>query len=225
MALEKDRMNDLLLEEWFKNNKSIDQDYVRIFKELKKQFQSDLSMFYQMNKMIVLGEGQVLDNELGINFICQNGNCMLKTNLGELYLSNNDFRKVIAGIVDIYEDIYPLGTVVDLNKKYFKGILPVDEIEELRVIITYRFVPLTESSYIPYVGALYPMGNMGILKNDLHFTPRAIEKVVQIGYQDEKELAFLFEIKNKFLIQNGKHSSGFATKDEVEEMRKIFSEK
>ena len=178
-----------------------------------------------MNKMIVLGEGQVLDNDLGINFICQNGNCMLKTNLGELCLSNNDFRKVIAGIVDIYEDIYPLGTVVDLNKKYFKGILPIDEIEELRVIITYRFVPLTEESYIPYVGALYPVGNMGILKNDIHFTPRAIEKVVQLGYHDEKELAFLFEIKNKFLIQNGKHSSGFATKDEVEEMRKIFSGK
>ena len=225
MALEKDRMNDLLMEEWFKNNKLIEQDYVSIFKEIKNQVQSDLSIFYQMNKMIVLGEGQVLDNDLGINFICKNGNCMLKTNLGELCLSNNDFRKVIAGIVDIYEDIYPLGTVVDLNKKYFKGILPVDEVEELRVIITYRFVPLTESSYIPYVGALYPVGNMGILKNDLHFTPRAIEKVVQIGYQDEKELAFLFEIKNKFLIQNGKHSSGFATKDEVEEMRKIFSGK
>ena len=225
MALEKDRMNDLLMEEWFKNNKSIEQDYVSIFKEIKNQVQSDLSIFYQMNKMIVLGEGQVLDNDLGINFICKNGNCMLKTNLGELCLSNNDFRKVIAGIVDIYEDIYPLGTVVDLNKKYFKGILPVDEVEELRIIITYRFVPLTESSYIPYVGALYPVGNMGILKNDLHFTPRAIEKVVQIGYQDEKELAFLFEIKNKFLIQNGKHSSGFATKDEVEEMRKIFSGK
>ena len=225
MALEKDRMNDLLMEEWFKNNKSIEQDYVSIFKEIKNQVQSDLSIFYQMNKMIVLGEGQVLDNDLGINFICKNGNCMLKTNLGELCLSNNDFRKVIAGIVDIYEDIYPLGTVVDLNKKYFKGILPVDEVEELRIIITYRFVPLTESSYIPYVGALYPVGNMGILKNDLHFTPRAIEKVVQIGYQDEKELAFLFEIKNKFLIQNGKHSSGFATKDEVEEMRKIFSDK
>lgn len=225
MALEKDRMNDLLMEEWFKNNKLINQDDVSLFKEIKNQIQSDLSLFYQMNKMIVLGEGQVLDNDLGINFICQNGNCMLKTNLGELYLSNNDFRKVIAGIVDIYEDIYPLGTVVDLKKKYFKGILPVDEVEELRVIITYRFVPLTESSYIPYVGALYPVGNMGILKNDIHFTPRAIEKVVQLGYHDEKELAFLFEIKNKFLNQNGKHSSGFATKDEVEEMRKIFSGK
>ena len=225
MALEKDRMNDLLMEEWFKSNKSIDQDCVSIFKGMKNQVQSDLSLFYQMNKMIVIGEGQVLDNELGINFICQNGNCMLRTNLGELYLSNNDFRKVITGIVDIYEDIYPLGTVVDLNKKYFKGILPVDELEELRVIITYRFVPLTNSCYIPYVGALYPMGNMGILKNDLHFTPRAIEKVVQIGYQDEKELAFLFEIKNKFLIQNGKHSSGFATQDEIEEMRNVFNGK
>ena len=114
---------------------------------------------------------------------------------------------------------------MQVNKKYFKGILPVDELEELRVIITYRFVPLTNSCYIPYVGALYPVGNMGILKNDIHFTPRAIEKVVQLGYHDEKELAFLFEIKNKFLIQNGKHSSGFATKDEVEEMRKIFSGK
>ena len=66
---------------------------------------------------------------------------------------------------------------------------------------------------------------MGILKNDIHFTPRAIENVVQLGYHDEKELAFLFQIKNKFLVQNRKHSSGFATKDEVDEMRKAFREK
>ena len=125
--------------------------------------------------------------------------------------------------MDIYEDIYPLGTVVDLDKKYFRNILPVDEVDELRVVITYRFIPLTDTCYIPYVGSLYPVGNMGILKNDIHFTPRAIERVVQMGYQDEKELAFMYQIKNNFLIHNGKHSSGFANNEEIEEMKKVFS--
>ena len=223
MNLEKDRCNYLLMDEWFKANQTISNEDKVVFKELIEQYHRDLSIFYQMNKMIVIGEGQVLDNDSGVNFICQNDKCMLRTNFGEVYLNNKDFRKIIAGIVDVYEDIYPLGTVVDLNKKYFKNILPVDEVDELRVVITYRFVPLTELSYIPYVGSLYPVGNMGILENDIHFTPRAIEKVVQMGYQDEKELAFLYEIKNKFLIHNGKHSSGFATNEEVEEMMKVFS--
>ena len=223
MTLDKDRSNYLLMEDWFKVNSFITEDKAIIFKELIKQFQGDLSLFYEMNKTIVIGEGQVLDNESGINFICQNDKCMLKTNYGEVYLSNIEFRKVIAGIVDIYEDIYPLGTVVDLDKKYFRNILPVDEVDELRVVITYRFIPLTDTCYIPYVGSLYPVGNMGILKNDIHFTHRAIERVVQMGYQDEKELAFIYQIKNNFLIHNGKHSSGFANNEEIEEMRKVFS--
>lgn len=223
MTLDKDRSNYLLMEDWFKVNSFITNDKAIIFKELITQFQGNLSLFYEMNKAIVIGEGQVLDNESGINFICQNGKCMLKTSFGEVYLSNIEFRKVIAGIVDIYEDIYPLGTVVDLDKKYFRNILPVDEVDELRVVITYRFIPLTDTCYIPYVGSLYPVGNMGILKNDIHFTPRAIEKVVQMGYQDEKELAFMYQIKNNFLIHNGKHSSGFANNEEIEEMRKVFS--
>ena len=223
MTLDKDRSNYLLMEDWFKVNSFITEDKAIIFKELIKQFQGDLSLFYEMNKTIVIGEGQVLDNETGINFISQNDKCMLKTNYGEVYLSNIEFRKVIAGIVDIYEDIYPLGTVVDLDKKYFRNILPVDEVDELRVVITYRFIPLTDTCYIPYVGSLYPVGNMGILKNDIHFTPRAIERVVQMGYQDEKELAFIYQIKNNFLIHNGKHSSGFANNEEIDEMRKVFS--
>ena len=123
MTLDQERMNDVLFEEWVKNNGPFTSEEGKIFTDLKRIIGSDLSLLYQMNKMIVRGEGQVLDNDLGINFICHNDMAMLKTNYGQIELHNEEFRRTIAALVDIYEDVYPLGSVVELRKEVFKDIL------------------------------------------------------------------------------------------------------
>lgn len=221
MTLDQERMNEVLFEEWMKNNAPFSSEDGKIFTDLKKIIGSDLSLLYQMNKMIVRGEGQVLDNNLGINFICQNDICTLKTNYGQLELHSDDFRRTIAALVDIYEEVYPLGSVVELRKEVFKEVLPIDQIEDLFVVITYRFVPYTENSYIQYVGSLYPVGNLGVIKSDLHFTHKTVKNVLYKGYSDEKELAYLYEIKKSLIVEDNYHSTGFITAEDREQLEQL----
>lgn len=220
MFLDQDRMNDVLFEEWINTNGPFDIEKGKIFIDLKKNIKDDLSLIYQMNKMIVRGEGQVLDDELGINFICKNNICILRTSYGEITLPSEDFRKTIAALVDIYEDVYPLGSVVELKSEAFKDVLPVDEIEDMCVVITYRYVPYTDHSFVQYVGSLYPIGNMGVIKTDVHFTHKTVTNVIHRGYSDEKEIAYLYQIKRQFVVEENAHSTGFITdedKKQVEE--------
>ena len=102
-----------------------------------------------------------------------------------------------------------------LKKEYYKDILPVDEVEHIRVVVNYRFVPCSDKMYIPYVGAIYPIGNSGVNTSGLHFTPMAIDKVVHMGFIDEEEKAFLFQKKLDLIVENDMHSSGFALKEEL----------
>jgi hypothetical protein len=221
MTLDQERMNDVLFEEWVKNNGPFTSEEGKIFTDLKRIIGSDLSLLYQMNKMIVRGEGQVLDNNQGINFICQNDMAMLKTNYGHIELHSEEFRRTIAALVDIYEDVYPLGSVVELRKEVFKDILPIDEIEDLYVVITYRYVPYTENSYVQYVGSLYPVGNLGAIKNDLHFNHKTVKRVLQRGYSDVKEIAYLYQVKKNLIVEENFHSTGFITSEDKRKLEQV----
>lgn len=215
MLLNKIEMNNRLIKEWLKKYTSVDPDQIAMLMDIKEKIQDDLTLLYQMNKIIVQGEGHTVDKEIGVEFVSNNGISTLQTNYGQIMLDNTSFRQIIAAFIDVYEDIYPLGTVVDLKKEYFRGVLPVDEVEHVRVVISYRYIPCSENMYIPYMGNIYPIGNSGIKTNGLHFSPKAIEKVVHMGYIDEEEIAFLFQRKYEMLIENNMHSSGFATSDEM----------
>lgn len=215
MQLDKNELNDRLIRDWFKRYTSLTPDQVEMFVSIKNEIQSDLSLFYKMNKCIVEGLGEISDKTLNTDFICREGKCGLYTDKCELICAANDFRRILAAMIDIYEDMYPLGTVLDLKKEYYKDILPVDEVEHIRVVVNYRFVPCSDKMYIPYVGAIYPIGNSGVNTSGLHFTPMAIDKVVHMGFIDEEEKAFLFQKKLDLIVENDMHSSGFALKEEL----------
>lgn len=213
MVLDKKEMNNRLIEAWLEKYTSLEKNQIGMLMEIKDTIKEDLTLFYEMNRIIVQGEGQLSYDEL--EFVCNNGGCGIQTKKGQIVLDNDSFRRIIAAFIDVYEDIYPLGTVVDLDKKYFKDMLPVDEVEHIRVVINYRFIPCSEDMYIPYMGNIYPIGNAGINTNGLHFSPKAIEKVVHMGFIDEEEIAFLFQRKYELILENNMHSSGFATKEEA----------
>ena len=215
MVLNKTEMNNRLIKEWMKKYTSLEQGQIDMLLDLKMKIKENLSFLYDMNKIIVQGQGNIVESSIGAEFICNNGMCRLQTDYGSLVLDNVLFRKILAAFIDVYEDIYPLGTVVDLNKKYYKDILPVDEVEHIRVVINYRFIPCSENMYIPYMGNIYPIGNSGLNANGIHFTPKTIERVVHMGYIDEEEIAFLFQRKYEMLIENNMHSTGFATSEEM----------
>lgn len=215
MHLDKNEMNHRLIREWFKRYTTLDNNQVNMLMDIKDAIQSDLSLLYTMNKYIVEGNGEIADKALNIEFICREGKCGLYTDKGEIIMEASEFRRILAAMIDIYEDMYPLGTVLDLKKEYYRDMLPVDEVEHIRVVVNYRFVPVSEDMYIPYVGSVYPIGNNGKNTTGIHFTPMTVEKVVHMGYMDEEETAYLFQCKLALIVENNMHSTGFATDEEV----------
>ena len=126
----------------------------------------------------------------------------------------NEFRRVIGTFIEVYEPTYPIGTVLDLKKEAFRGVLEVDNIERLRVVVAHRFVPSTEGRYIPYIGVHYPYGPIEVENDGVFFTPSAVEKVVSLGYSDEKEIAYIFALKSKVIAQMDIHSNAFLSREE-----------
>lgn len=70
-------------------------------------------------------------------------------------------NKQFKCFVTIFMIYLPLGSVVILNKKYLGKAFEVDDIQEVRIVITQRFVciPDTETFY-PYGGVLHPIGHI-----------------------------------------------------------------
>lgn len=80
-------------------------------------------------------------------------------------------NKQFKCFVTIFMIYLPLGSVVILNKKYLGKAFEVDDIQEVRIVITQRFVciPDTETFY-PYGGVLHPIGHIEG-ERVLYFTP------------------------------------------------------
>jgi len=129
--------------------------------------------------------------------------------------SKEQLVSYLAILIDVYDEIVPLGSVVDLKKEYLKDSLPVDKIENVRIVITHRFLHNPqEKFYFPYAGVVYPLGSFGN-ERVLHFTSPFIERVVHRGFSDEQDEAFVLAMKRELLGDRHIHSYAFASRDEV----------
>jgi hypothetical protein len=125
-----------------------------------------------------------------------------------------ELREIITSMIDILEKIYPLGTVVDLKNEYLRKHINIDKIENIRIVITHRFLYHEgDKAYFPYAGVTYPVGVFD--KNEvINFTNALIEKVVHQGYSDVQEEAYVYLMKQELILSNRMHSYGFSTEDE-----------
>ena len=127
-----------------------------------------------------------------------------------------DFNNFLEYLISIFEDVLPLGSVVDLKKEFLEETIPLEDVEQVRVVIVMRYVGESpEGFYYPYAGTLYPIGIPGSRKL-IEFTPSLIEKVVRYGYADEQEDAYVYLMKQELMLERKLHSMGFADKKERE---------
>ncbi|EAD2655566.1 DUF4176 domain-containing protein [Listeria monocytogenes] len=131
-------------------------------------------------------------------------------------------KQAIQMFCDYLYDYLPLGSVVILNKKYLGKAFDVDDIQEVRFVITQRFatVPDTETFY-PYGGVLYPIGHIEG-ERVLYFTPPLIEKVQFVGFQDVTDYAYLVEMREELLKKRAYQSIAFIDPDKREQAQKVI---
>lgn len=142
----------------------------------------------------------------------------------EISLSFEDMKDLLSGMIDLQEEIYPLGSVVALNKDFMARNIPeIGKLDSFRVVITHRFLSYIDTAYYQYAGVIYPFGMLG-RPEVLHFSSAMINEVVHKGFSDEVEEEYVFRMKNELLVERGMHSAGFATKKEFEEIDKKIKE-
>ncbi|EBF5186511.1 DUF4176 domain-containing protein [Listeria monocytogenes] len=142
--------------------------------------------------------------------------------LSTVHLPISVAKQAIQMFCDYLYDYLPLGSVVILNKKYLGKAFEVDDIQEVRFVITQRFVciPDTETFY-PYGGVLYPIGHIEG-ERVLYFTPPLIEQVQFVGFQDVTDHAYLVEMKEALLQKRSYQSIAFIDSDKREQAQQVI---
>jgi len=206
-----------VLIKWLAKLAFLGKEQKRLLFEIGCIYRNNMEFLYQIYAAIATNQECLMDKERNITYKFQGDNHVLMYNGENLLFTEAQLKTVLVGIIDIMEEILPLGSVVDLKKEFLKGILAnTDKVEQVRVVITNRFLHQKDDrSYFTYAGVLYPIGTL-MQQEQLHFTSALIENVVHKGYSDKQEEAYVFLMKNELILENAMHSFGFSTEEERE---------
>lgn len=161
------------------------------------------------------------DEETGIVYEAEEDlHILRKGNMG-IFLKKEEMKCLLADMISLFEEILPLGTVVDLKKGELAKTMDVSKVQQFRVIITKRFIGVGTGCFYPYGAVVYPLGTAGNGRT-ISFTPSLIENIVFTGYGDEVEEEFVFQMKKHLIVEQRRKSVGFATKQEREELEKVI---
>ena len=176
----------------------------------------DVSFLFKIYEVFIEGERFLEDEENEVTYERDGEDYILKYDGKECVFDKEEFKKVLVSMLDLLEDTLPLGTVVDLKKSAYKNVVELEDVEEIRMVVTYRFLgDIEQGYYFPYAGVVYPTGMLG-QKEVLYFTRPLVENIVRGGYRDEKEDAYVYLMKKELVIEKGANTYGYATPEEIE---------
>ena len=101
--------------------------------------------------------------------------------------------------------------------------------DKLNLILNKRIIYNMTDWLIYYLGVL--SAGFGLMhfsdssKEVFYFTRPMVDEIVQLGFQDEKELQFQFLMKNELIIENGMRTAGYAETDDVLELNREIKSK
>lgn len=194
-------------------------DKAEQLEEMGKPFFNNAAFLYEIYPLIGTGRESREDKESGVMFETEAGDMHILRKDGKaLCFKTKEIRKLLEDMIGMFEEILPIGSIVDLKKETLSENMDVSEIKQFRVAIVKRFIGNGEGCYYPYGAVVYPVGTAGTGRL-ISFTPALIENLVFTGYRDEVEEYFIYRMKQELIIRQGRKSAGFATKQELEELR------
>lgn len=186
-------------------------------KELAHLFFDNVTFLYTVYASIGTNVSFVEDTETGVRYEEEGSLGIFRKEKTGIFLEIPELKALLADMIMLFEEILPLGTVVDLKKDALAKTMDVSKVQQFRVIVTKRFIGAGEGCYYPYGAVVYPIGVAGTGKV-ITFTAPLIEKVVFTGYSDDVEEAFVYQMKYHLIIEQRRKSAGFATQQEISEL-------
>jgi len=179
-----------------------------------EQFFDDVSFLYEIYPLIGTGSVKRKDRKSGIVFETGEGDSHLfRLGKNTVSLSTGQIRTLTADMTGLFEEVLPIGSIVDLRKDVLGRHMDVSGVENFRVAVVKRFMEKGERYFYPYGAVVYPVGNTGKGKL-LSFSSALIERIVFAGYSDEIEEAFIFQKKQEFIIRQHRRSAGLSGEEE-----------
>lgn len=197
-----------LLRDYMKNNQVLQKEQAGFLYEIAADSIQDNTTLTQLYIAIRNQSDTFSDNTGRLQYKMKEGTVTLtyknvKCNFEETMLLNT-----ISDLIELTEPILPLGSLVQLRKELFAGAVDISRLDTIRVVITHRFVRENEETYYTYGGVVYPVANFNG-KEILKFTPSLIEKTLHKGYQDEQEDAYIYLMKQEYILEKDIHMAGF----------------
>lgn len=197
--MDQQEMDTRLLNGWIKEQEELDSQQKQQMLEWLLSFQGKLEELYEYYRTLP-EDGDADHTEQGIK------------------LPSGKWKQFLPQIIGILQPILPLGSVVDLKKDRLEEQLPAaGKMEQVRIVITHRFLSYTRYGYFTYAGMVYPMGTLR--GNEMiHFNPMMIASVVHRGYEDLQESAWVLHRKQDQILNKKRHSYEFASQEESREL-------
>jgi len=157
--------------------------------------------------------------KIEVEFNRSNDEVLVKQLKTELKFSIEQFLRYLNLLTLCFGEIYPLGSVVELDEKLFteeyRKISGIKEGERsVLAVITDRFMPVpvsgsSDQHVIEYMATAYPYGDGATM-----FLNRVVIKgMIHSGLADEKEEAYVQELREN-LVMSGRKSIAFLTDEE-----------
>ena len=200
-------------------------DYIKdrdqeIMGKIASLYVDDTAFLSRVYEAFIENDRFLEDEKKGVRYEREENEYILSLEGKECLFEKECFKKIITGLLDLLEDTIPLGSVVDLRKDVYKNVSDLQNVDHIRMVVTYRFLGEEKDKYyFPYAGVVYPTGMLG-RKEVLYFTRPLVERIVKEGYRDEQEDAYVYLMKKELVIENGMNSFGYASKEEIERLSK-----
>ncbi|WP_022750526.1 DUF4176 domain-containing protein [Lachnobacterium bovis] len=201
---------------------------------IAKKYFDDQSFLLEIYKAFAKNLDYLEDQETHVHYEKDGSDYILALENIETVFDREHFAKVIAAMLDLLEEMLPLGTVVDLDPETMKlagekvneekakaggELIDVDAVENFRMVITHRFLGSDGKYYYPYAGVVYPTGMPGS-REVFYFTRAFVENIVQKGYEDELELQFQYMMKKELIVNKGMCTVGYTSPETAIELNK-----
>lgn len=181
----------------------------------------NIKFLYEINNTIQDKENMCRDDKNSLTYLFEEDKHILIYKDNKMEFTYEQIEEIIFGLIDLLEEIYPLGTAVELKKEYLEKMTGKKDIESVQVIIVNRFIFYNDvKTFFHYSGIVHPVGFLEEGRV-IHFTAPLIDKVLKEGYSNEKDDVYNYLMKKELILDKGMHSFGFSTEGE----RKSFNKR
>lgn len=199
-----------ILMKWVKTNLEVSIEKQKLIAQIGWELERHVETIYQL--YVSLDEQTDFEEEDICFKYAQEMSQLIVEDI-EIKLENTKMRDLFEVMIEVFEDILPIGSVITIKSEMLPDIENGDAIENVRFIIVDRYLKKKDTeNYITYCGVLYPFGSLAD-KRKIYFTPLAIDQVLFRGYEDDLEEAYVCTIKNQ-IIEQKMYSVAFSLNEE-----------